>query len=162
MSHPLRPPAAVPALALVPFEQWDAPTATALSVALQLASEVRGVLVATGEEDDASMARRWEHDVQAPITSSGRSPPRLEVVPSPYRTIVGPLEAYVRRTLDEVSGRLVVVVLPEVLARRGPRTLFEASRVKLLDTLLLLGGAPHLVLVTVPYYLDATAPRNEL
>jgi hypothetical protein len=99
----------------------------------------------TDEPDDAEALRRqWER--QMPGVP-------LVVVESPYRALVGPLEAYLD-VLDaawppDKEAPVTFVVVPEYVARRWwERALYNQSVKRLRSSLL---GRPHTVVVNVPY-----------
>ena len=77
----------------------------------------------------------------------------LVVVESPYRALVGPLEAYLD-VLDaawppDKEAPITFVVLPEYVARRWWERILYNQSVKRLRSALL--GRPHTVVVNVPY-----------
>jgi amino acid transporter len=129
---------------VVPIPGMNRAVVQAVNVARSIADDVRAVFI-TDEPDDAEALRRqWER--QMPGVP-------LVVVESPYRALVGPLEAYLD-VLDaawppDKEAPVTFVVLPEYVARRWwERILYNQSVKRLRSSLL---GRPHTVVVNVPY-----------
>ena len=129
---------------VVPIPGMNRAVVQAINVARSIADDVRAVFI-TDEPDDADALRKqWER--QMPGVP-------LVVVESPYRALVGPLEAYLD-VLDaawppDKEAPVTFVVLPEYVARRWwERILYNQSVKRLRSSLL---GRPHTVVVNVPY-----------
>jgi amino acid transporter len=129
---------------VVPIPGMNRAVVQAVNVARSIADDVRAVFI-TDESDDADALRKqWER--QMPGVP-------LVVVESPYRALVGPLEAYLD-VLDaawppDKEAPVTFVVLPEYVARRWwERILYNQSVKRLRSSLL---GRPHTVVVNVPY-----------
>jgi amino acid transporter len=129
---------------VVPIPGMNRAVVQAVNVARSIADDVRAVFI-TDEPDDADALRKqWER--QMPGVP-------LVVVESPYRALVGPLEAYLN-VLDaawppDKEAPVTFVVLPEYVARRWwERILYNQSVKRLRSSLL---GRPHTVVVNVPY-----------
>src|SRR5204862_4136275 len=116
----------------------------AVNVGRSIAADVRAVLVSDEPEDAVAVRARWDH--QLPDVP-------LVVVESPYRTLVGPLLAYLD-VLDaawppDKPEPITFVVIPEYVARSWwERILYNQSAKRLRSVLL---GRPHTVVVAVPY-----------
>ncbi len=91
-------------------------TVEALRYAVKRCREVRAVhvdLVGTGAED---LRKNWEQ------WGSGAT---LEILESPYRSLVEPILEYVQKIEAEAPDRLISVVLPEVIPHRWWQTLLH-------------------------------------
>ena len=81
----------------------------------------------------------------------------LAVVPSPYRSLIGPLLEYLDRTdAEHNDGQLAVVVLPEFVTTSGWQNLLHNQSALLLKTTLLYGrrkSGLERVVIDVPYHL---------
>jgi amino acid transporter len=112
-------------------------TVEALRYAVKRCREVRAVhvdLIGTGAED---LRRDWER------WGSGAT---LEILESPYRSLVEPILAYVQKVEAEASDRLITVVLPEVIPHRWWQTLLHNRwSVQLRSALL---SRPHVTVLT--------------
>ncbi|MBI3790600.1 MAG: APC family permease [Gemmatimonadetes bacterium] len=73
----------------------------------------------------------------------------LEILPSPYRSIVRPLVDYVSKLQAETPGLLVTVVTPEVVPRHWWEHLLHNKTALFIRSAFLF--KPNVVVVTVPY-----------
>ena len=135
--------------AVVPVSGAQRSIASALQFARAIAADVTALYIelepGAGERVRSEWAQRWP-DVP------------LVVVPSPYRSIVGPLLEFLDQTdRQHDDGQLAVVVLPEVVPARGWQNLLHNQTVWLIKTALLYRRR-HLgfqrVIVDVPYHLE--------
>ncbi|HUR16254.1 MAG TPA: hypothetical protein VMZ33_03115, partial [Candidatus Limnocylindrales bacterium] len=136
--------------AIVPVSGLNRAVVQAVNVGRSIADDVLAVLVSDNPEDAARLRERWEK--QLPDVP-------LIIVESPYRTIVGPLLAYLD-VLDQMwpAGKeqpITFVVIPEFVARHWwERLLYNQSAARLRRALL---GRAHTVVVNVPYRREETA-----
>src|SRR5439155_1168820 len=80
---------------IVPVGRLDRATARAIAFARSISPAVKAVHVATSEESSREFRKRWEH-------WAGKVP--LDVIESPYRSLVPPLLKYIDR-IDERADR---------------------------------------------------------
>ena len=113
-----------------------------MGYALSIGGPVQAVHVVTNEDDADALRTSW--------AAWGVAVP-LVLLPSPYRTIVGPLLHEIRRTHKEAGGR-VTVLLPEVVPRQWWQEGLHNQTVLTLQ--LTLRGAPDVVVTTVPVKLE--------
>jgi amino acid transporter len=129
---------------VLPIPGMNRAVVQAVNVARSIADDVRAVFITDEPEDAEVLRKQWER--QMPGVP-------LVVVESPYRALVGPLEAYLD-VLDaawppDKEAPVTFVVLPEYVARRWwERILYNQSVKRLRSSLL---GRPHTVVVNVPY-----------
>src|SRR5579862_3717775 len=83
-------------LVVVPIEGWNTITEKALRFGMRLSPDVIAVHV-TLEEEDApeELKALWAQYVVEPLKKIGDPPPRLEILPSPYRRLFTPLFNYI-------------------------------------------------------------------
>jgi len=135
---------------VVPIPGMNRAVVQAVNVARSIADDVRAVFITDEPEDADALRKQWER--QMPGVP-------LVVVESPYRALVGPLEAYLD-VLDaawppDKEAPVTFVVLPEYVARRWwERILYNQSVKRLRSSLL---GRPHTVVVNVPYRREDTS-----
>ena len=120
----------------------------ALRYAESLSGHVTAVYVETDPGDSARVRKDWEH-------WAGKVP--LVIVPSPYRSVIGPLLEFLDRTDQEHNdGQLATVILPEFVPAKWWQVLLHNQSAWLLKLALLYrrrrGGATRAV-IDVPYYL---------
>jgi amino acid transporter len=154
-------------IVIVPTEGWNRMTDKAVTFAMRLSPDVICVHLAEleGQEQEEEKTRelrgQWAEDVEEPARRAGATPPRLEVIHSPYRKLIDPLMAYIDRLEREHPGRLVTAVVPEVVKRRWWQFLMHNYRAERLRSSLLKRGDERLVVVTVPWYLEDAAGKKQ-
>ena len=153
---------------VVPIAQFDRVAQRSIAYAQALADEVIVIHVATDSEDSAVLRRAWNTwnaqqtapDVGTGVTAadSGRvsavpqTPPRLVVIDSPYRSLTGPLIAYVDALRDSHPEAVITVVLPEfVPAHWWERALHNQTALRLK---LAFYTHRNVVVANVPYHLQ--------
>jgi len=120
----------------------------ALRYAESLSNNVTAVYVETEPGGGDRVRQEWEH-------WAGKVP--LVVVPSPYRSIIGPLLEFLDRTdAEHNDGQLATVILPEFVPAQWWQVLLHNQSAWLLKLALLYrrrrGNASRAV-IDVPYYL---------
>jgi hypothetical protein len=142
----LRPVA--PARVVIPISGVHRGIVNAVLFAQTISQNVTGVYVELEPGSGEKVRRDWQEwwpDVP------------LAVVPSPYRSLLGPLLEYLDRTdAEHNDGQLAVVVLPEFVTSHWWQSLLHNQTAMLLKAALLYGrrraGGERLV-VDVPYHL---------
>lgn len=91
-------------LVVIPIGRWDRISQRAIAYACRLSSDVTALHCTDldgpdAEEQESRMKGEWGRYVEQPAREAGLSPPRLLVVPSPYRSVLGPL----LRTIEELN-----------------------------------------------------------
>jgi hypothetical protein len=93
---------------VVPVNGITKPTAGALVYATTISQDVRAVYVEVEPGSGAEFRKQWENwDIGVELT----------VLPSPYRSILKPLVAYVDTLRSRATTDLVTVVVPEIVPR---------------------------------------------
>lgn len=156
--------------ALAPISRMDRVAERTLGYARSLGLNVTVVHVTTEQEDDGAFREdfyRWAQAVeQAEKGQSwgvkGPPPiPRLVVIRSPYRALVGPFLEYVRQRRSASPSGLVTVFLPEyVPAHVWERALHNETALRLKLALYAMRGV---VVTNVPYHLGGEdEPPSEM
>jgi len=134
---------------LVPIAALNRPALQTLAYARSITGHVIAVYIANGAEDAARMRATWDawdDGAQAPLT----------IVDSPYRTIVGPLLAYIDEVDAEDPFDTLTVVLPEfVPAHWWDNLLHNQTALRIKGALLF---RPGTVVTSVPYHLGGRKP----
>jgi hypothetical protein len=108
------------------------------------------VYVSFEDDDRLALERQWK--------DMGIDVP-LEIIPSPYRDLVGPLERYI----DELDARwdndTVTVVIPEFVVGKWYEQLLHNQSALLLKAKLLFREGT--VVTSVPYHLNKPGDRQE-
>ena len=135
---------------VVPIPGLNRAVIQAINVGRSIDDDVRAVFIT--EDPAAAATLRVDFERQVPGVP-------LVVVESPYRTLAGPLLAY----LDVLDAAwppdrpqpITFVVIPEYVARSWWERILYNQAAKRLRTVLL--GRPHTVVVAVPYRREETA-----
>jgi hypothetical protein len=141
-------------IAIVPIQDWDKIAENALEFALGLSAEVIAVHVAL-EDEDSHLQREWGRLAEAPVTRAGLNPPKLVVLPSPYRLVALPICDYVLKVEAENPGRQIAVIVPELVERHWYHYPLHNKRAEILKWFILLKGNERIVLINVPWYIKA-------
>jgi amino acid transporter len=147
-----------PPVIIVPTEGWNKLTEKSLDLAVRLSPDVTAIhltaLNGDGDQADERLRRQWAEEVEEPVRRAGLTPPRLEIVHTPYRKFLDPLLCQVERVKQQFPHRQVAVMVPEVVKRRWWQYLLHQYRAERLRSALLHSGDRRTVLITVPWYLD--------
>src|SRR6202050_3718993 len=81
-------------IVVVPVESWSDITRCGIEFAARLSSEVIAVHVEPAEHFEL-LQTDWEHYVEQPFRKAGKEPPKLHVLPSPYRFVIVPIAQFV-------------------------------------------------------------------
>lgn len=142
----LRP--AAPARVVIPISGVHRGMVNAVLFAESISSNVTGVYVELEPGSGAKVADDWkEWWPDLPIV----------VIPSPYRSLVGPLLEYLDRTdFEHNDGQLALVVLPEFVTAHWWENVLHNQTASLIKAALLYGrrrSGGERVIVDVPYHL---------
>jgi amino acid transporter len=147
-----------PPIVLVMCDGWSRPTRRALNFACRLSRDVAAVHLTALEgpesPDDRSLRRHWRRQVEEPAERAGAEPPRLVLLPAPYRRVEGPLLKLIQETEQRHRARLVAVLIPEMVKRSWWQHLLHAHRGWRLRRALLRHGGSRTVVIDVPWYLE--------
>jgi hypothetical protein len=148
-----------PPLAVIPVGRWDRISQKAVAYAMRLSPDVT-VLHCTdlegpeAEQDESRIRDEWRRHVAQPAIEAGLPPPRLLVVPSPYRSVLAPLLRTVEDLRRCYPGRPIAVVLPLLVEARWWEALLHTHRERWLRRALQRYGGPDLATVAVPWNLE--------
>jgi amino acid transporter len=141
-----------PPIAVVPVDRWSRIIKQALEVASRLSPEIIAVHVEPGEHSEL-LREDWERYVEAPFRAAGVEPPKLIILPSPYRFVIVPIVQYVLALSENHPDRRIVVVVPELVEDRWYEYFLHNQRGRLLQWLLLARGNDRIFTAVAPYYL---------
>jgi amino acid transporter len=151
--QPLDPRALEPPLVVVPLQRLDRLTCRALRLGLSISPEVEAVQVLAEDLKQDDLTSRWERLVELPMRPTGRPPPRLVVLASPYREQIGPLIDHVLALADRHRHRTIAVVVPELVERRWYHFI-AAPGSTILTQLIVLRGHSRIAVVNAPWYVE--------
>ncbi|MGE5755617.1 MAG: APC family permease [Planctomycetaceae bacterium] len=148
-----------PPVVIIPTEGWNKLTDKALRFALRLSPDVISVHLTDVEGDETddcvrTLREQWAEDVEQPAREAGLPPPRLEVIHSPYRKFFEPLLQFIDGVRQEHPDRLVAILIPELVKQHWWDFLLHNIRAEWFHSVLLQHGDRHVVVVSVPWYLE--------
>jgi amino acid transporter len=141
-------------IVVIPMDRWSRITEKGLRFALMLSKEIRAVHV-NCEGDEEGICAIWEQKVAAPLRAAQMSVPELVVLHSPFRFVIQPLVDYVLEVERTHEGRQVAVLVPELVVRHWYQNLLHNQRANLLKLLLLLRGNQRILVINIPWYMEA-------
>lgn len=148
--HPLQSP-----LAVLPVSRWNRASQAALDFACSLTSDVHVLHVESADEHGETTSEDWQFDLDAASREAGTPSPKVVRVPSPFRFIAYPIVRYVRDIQQQCPGRKIAVVIPELVAQHWYQYLLHNHRSTALKGLLLMQGNHNVIVINVPWYLEA-------
>ena len=145
-----------PPTVLVAYEERNRMSDRALAFAMTLSPDVVAIHLLhlagpDAEEECRPLRDRFDAEIAAPLAASGIAPPRLMLIPAPYREIHGPLLALVEKIDADTPGRSVAIIIPEYVPRRWWQRLLHGRRAHHLRRALLEHAGPRLMIVTSPW-----------
>ena len=143
-----------PPIVIVPIQSWSLISQRAMQFALTLSPEIHALHVGTEEETNA-LQDNWNRLVAEPVAQAGGTPPTLVTLASPYRLIIKPILDYVLDMEAKNPGRQIAVIVPELVERHWYHYPLHNQRAELLKALLLVKGSRNIVLINVPWYIEA-------
>jgi hypothetical protein len=156
---------AAPPIVVVMIEEWNRPTEHALQLAMQLSPEViaihlRGTTETPGDRaEDTDLQRHWYDKVVQPLAESGRAPPELRCLETPYRRMQAPLLKLMEALAREHHDRTFAVLIPHIIKQHWWQHLLHTHRAQRLRSSLLRYSGSPIVVIDMPWRL--TAPRVE-
>jgi len=127
---------------IVPVGRLDKASARAIAFARSISPAVKAVHVATSEDSAREFRKRWD-------AWAGKVP--LDVIESPYRSLVPPLLKYIDR-IDERDDRPITVVLASFVPHSWWEWLLHSQTALRLKASLLF--RPNTIVIDVPYHFD--------
>jgi amino acid transporter len=151
-----------PPVVIVAIDNWNKLADKAMTFALSLSPTVVAVHLVqlSGPEGDdhvETLRSKWRDDVEQPASEAGIPAPRLVVLQAQYRAIHEPLIKLIAELEIEFEGRLVAVLIPELVKVRWYQHLLHTHRARQLRSRLLRSGGTSVTVVNVPWHLGEKA-----
>ena len=143
-----------PPLVILPVQGWNRIVKKALRFAIKISPYIRAVHIDCGQGSEI-FRDEWCRYVEQPALAAGLAAPELVVLPSPYRLVLAPIVDHVLEAQRTNPGQQIAVLVPELVERHWYHHLFHNKRASVLKALLLLRGNQRIVVINVPWYLDA-------
>jgi hypothetical protein len=141
-------------LVVVPILSWNKVSHKGVRFALNLSPEVIALHI-NCEKDTGDIYESWRRDVEEPARQAGLAAPRLEVLPSPYRFVITPILDYVLGLERDHPDRQIAVLIPELVERHWYHYFLHNQRAEWLRALLMAKGNQRIILVSVPWHINA-------
>ncbi len=138
-------------IVVIPVEHWSDIMRQGIEFAARLSPEVIALHVEPNEHSEL-LVSDWDHYVERPFHAAGKVPPRLHVIPSPYRFVIVPIVQFVLDVAKTNPGRTVIVVIPELVEDKWYEYFLHNQRARLLEWVLLTRGNERIFTVTAPWY----------
>ena len=153
LDRPIVPAEVTEPIVVLPIDNWSRITEKALSFALSMSNDIRCLHVQTVEEPD-EICRDWEKNVAEPLRAAGKCVPKLEILQSPYRYVLGPVVDYVLNAEKQTNFHKICVLVPELVVRHWWENLLHNRRADLLKVILLMRGNRRIIVINIPWYLE--------
>lgn len=140
-----------PPIAVIPIDRWSNITRQGIEFAARLSTEVIALHVEPTEHSEL-LQEDWERYVEQPFRAAGKEPPKLQVVPSPYRFIIIPIVQFILDLSAKHPDRSIIVVIPELVEDRWYEYFLHNQRGRLLEWVLLARGNERIFTVSAPWY----------
>ncbi len=138
-------------IAVIAIDRWSNITRQGIEFAARLSPEVIALHVEPNEHSEL-LQDDWEQYVEQPFRSAGKEPPRLHVLPSPYRFVIIPIVQFILDLSKKHPARSIVVVIPELVEDRWYEYFLHNQRGRLLEWVLLARGNERIFTVSAPWY----------
>jgi len=136
---------------VVPVNGITKPVAGALVYATTISEDVRAAYVEVDADAAVRLKAQWDAwDIGVD----------LEILPSPYRSVIRPLVEYVRKLTEGGQADLVTVIVPEIVPHKWWEHLLHNKTPLYIRTAFLF--KPNVVVTSVPYRLGRAARLRDL
>ena len=139
--------------AVVPIDRWSRVTKQALEFASRISNEITAIHVEP-ENHSELLREDWARYVEEPFRKLGVEPPKLLILPSPYRWVIVPIVQYVLQLSKANPHRRIVVVIPQLVEDRWYEYFLHNQRGRLLAWALLAQGNKYIFALSSPCYLS--------
>ncbi len=143
-------------IAVIPIDRWSNITRQGIEFAARLSPEVIALHVEPAENSEL-LQEDWERYVAPPFRTAGREPPKLRLLPSPYRFVIIPIVRFILELSRDNPGRGIIVVIPELVEGRWYEYFLHNQRGRLLEWTLLVQGNERIFTVSAPWYVGERA-----
>lgn len=140
-----------PPVVVIPIDHWSNISRQGIEFAARLSPEVIALHVEPTEHSELLQVD-WEQYVEQPFRAAGKEPPKLHVVPSPYRFVIIPIVQFVLDLSKKQPARSIIVVIPELVEDKWYEYFLHNQRGRLLQWVLLARGNQRIFTVSAPWY----------
>jgi len=141
-------------MVVVPLDHWNKIAKRALTFALTVSTDIVALHIDSGERT-IYLQKEWCGFVEEPVLQLGMAPPKLVVLPSPYRFVITPIVDYVLDLAQKNPDRQIAVIIPEIVERHWYYHMLHNQRGTALKSMLYFKGNGRILVVNVPWYIEA-------
>ncbi len=141
-------------IAVIAIDRWSNITRQGIEFAARLSPDVIVLHVEPNEHSEL-LQDDWEHYVAQPFRAAGKEPPKIHVLPSPYRFIIIPIVQFILDLSKKHPDRSIIVVIPEIVEDKWYEFFLHNQRGRLLEWVLLARGNERIFTVSAPWYVGA-------
>jgi amino acid transporter len=143
-----------PPIVVIAIDRWSNISRQGIAFAARLSPEIVALHVEPKEHSEL-LQGDWEQYVEQPFRAAGKEPPRMHILPSPYRFVIIPIVQFVLDLARKNPSRSIVVVIPELVEDRWYEYFLHNQRGRLLEWVLLARGNERVFTVSAPWYVGA-------
>jgi hypothetical protein len=138
-------------IVVIPIDRWSNITRQGIEFAARFSAEMIALHVEPSEHSEL-LHEDWDRYVAQPFREAGKRPPKLEILPSPYRFIIVPIVQFIIDLSEKHPDRRIIVVIPELVEDRWYEYFLHNQRGRLLEWVLLVHGNERIFIVSAPWY----------
>jgi amino acid transporter len=138
-------------IAVVAIDRWSNISRQGIEFAARLSPDVIALHVEPNEHSEL-LQDDWELYVDRPFRYAGKQPPKLHLLPSPYRFVIIPIVQFILDLSKKNPDRSIVVVIPELVEDKWYEFFLHNQRGRLLEWALLARGNERIFTVSAPWY----------
>ena len=142
-----------PPVVLIPFSGWNRVSERAVRFGLLMSDDVTAIHVSSGEKDDPNLREIWAEKVEKPAKAANFAVPRLEIIPSPYRSIEEPIINFIKEIRRKEPERLVAVIIPELVEPHWYEYVLHNLHAARLRASIFMERDRRTVVINAPWYL---------
>src|SRR5271163_855971 len=146
-------------IAVIAIDRWSIITRQGIEFAARLSPEVIALHVEPTDHSEL-LEDDWEQYVERPFRAAGKEPPRLQLLPSPYRFVIIPLVQFILDLSKKNPERNIIVVVPELVEDKWFEYFLHNQRGRLLEWVLLSRGNERIFTVSAPWYAGPEAHHS--
>lgn len=155
----------LPPTVVVVAQDWNRLSERAIKFALTISPDVVAVHLSKlagpeSEGEEQRLREEWKLDVERPAEKAGLKPPRLMLIPAPYRELHTPLLRLIEKLDADAPERAIAVLIPETVKEKWWQNLLHMHRAGQLRKNLLRYGGPRVTVATVPWRVGYEARRD--
>ncbi|MGD0965669.1 MAG: APC family permease [Candidatus Acidiferrales bacterium] len=138
-------------IAVIAIDRWSNVSRRGIEFAARLSPDVIALHVEPNEHSEL-LQDDWDRYVDKPFRAAGKEPPRLDVLPSPYRFVIIPIVQFILDLSKKHPERSIIVVIPELVEDTWYEYFLHNQRGRLLEWILLARGNERIFTVSAPWY----------